>query len=139
MNEILVKEDTSTEIAIIEEPISQAQEDFDTARDQLIDLIAIGKEGLETTLDLVKGSESPRAIEVFATLLRTLSDMNMGLIDIHRKKDGALGINNQNGGNGIPTTDNSNNVTQNLFVGSTEDLARMLSEIEQAKTIKTIN
>lgn len=113
---------------------SQAQEDFETSRESMQDLIAMGMKGLDVALNLVKESDSPRAIETFATLLKTVSDINMNMIHIHSKKN-SVGTSSTEL---VPLQDNSNNVTQNLFVGSTNDLSRMLKEITEAN-IKNIN
>lgn len=132
----IISIDSDEEEEIIE--VSQAQEDFDFARASLQDLISKGMEGLDTALNLVKESDSPRAIEVFATLLKSVSDINMNMIQIHQKKNSAGIGTSQNTMDAIPLTDNSNNVQQNIFVGSTNDLSRMLKEINDAN-IKNIN
>ena len=90
--------------------------DEEMARLALRDMIAKGKEAVENALMLAQGTESPRAYEVLAQMLKTVSDSSKDLLMLQKiKKD--IGKAERAGS---PRTQN------NLFVGSTTDLMKAL-------------
>ena len=94
---------------------------FDYIRENLQELIARGKEAIDELLLIAKQSQHPRAFEVVATLLKTVSDMNAELMATHKKK---ADIDSKNG---VPAhTKGISTVTNNLFVGSTAELQAFL-------------
>ena len=97
-------------------------ENFEYAQRNLQSIIEQGKEALGEMIMIAKASESPRAFEVAANLLKTLSDINAQLIDTTLKKH-ALDPNNVNQG---PST-----VNNNLFL-STADLLKMIKATPDA-------
>jgi hypothetical protein len=99
---------------------SLADLDFDYIRENLKDLIAKGKDSVDELLVIAKQSQHPRAFEVIATLLKTISDMNAELMATHKKKA------DLETKTGIPHTKGVSNVTNNLFVGSTAELQAYL-------------
>ena len=108
------------------EIISQANEkvenDYDTARTNLRELLTTGKAALEHALEVAKSSEHPRAFEVVGNLMKQLADVNQQLLDIHqqRKKLDEPAKGSQ-----------GNNVTNNsIFVGSTAELQKVLKEMK---------
>jgi hypothetical protein len=122
-------EDTSTELAEIGS-ISDIEEDYQKTRTNIYDLLEKGKEGLEVALSMVSATESPRSIEVFSTLLRTLADTNLQLLEIQKKhhdmsvatkviqQENATNINNQT-------------INQTVFAGTTSDLAKLLATMKE--------
>ncbi len=89
--------------------------DFQYARENLYNLIEIGTDGLDELLEIAKQSEHPRAFEVVQQTIGQLTTTNKELINLHKtKKD----IKADKGG---PTS-----VNNNLFVGSTAELQKML-------------
>ena len=71
---------------------------------------------IETTLELAKASEHPRAFEVVGQLTKTLVDANNNLLDIQKKVKE------------LSRESSPQNVTNALFVGSTSDLQKLLKE-----------
>ena len=101
-------------------PLVNGQEDetdFQYARENLYNLIERGQDGLEELLEIAKQSQHPRAFEVVGQMIDKLANTNKELLNLHKtKKD----IKVEKGG---PTS-----VNNNLFVGSTADLQKMLKQ-----------
>jgi len=90
--------------------------DFDYARGNLINIIEKGNQALDGILDVADMSQHPRGYEVVATLINSLASVNKDLVDLNKKKKE---LDQQN---------NSTNITNNLFVGSTAELQKLLKE-----------
>lgn len=117
----------SNDIAVIDQ-ISDKEEDYQKTRTNIYDLIEKGKEGLEVALAMVQSTESPRSIEVFSTLLKTLADTNLQLLEIQKKKQD-MAINA--GGNDSDTNIKNQTINQTaIFAGTTSELAKLLSEMK---------
>ena len=103
--------------------------DYEYSRQTFYELIEKGKDALDLAIEIAQQSEHPRAIEVLSGMIKNVGDVNDKLMDLNKKnKD----INKSD----IPmkaegTTNN------NLFIGSTTDLQRMLQDVE--KTAKPAN
>ena len=92
-----------------------SETDFQYARENLYNLIERGTDGLEELLEIAKQSEHPRAFEVVQQTIGQLTTTNKELLNLHKtKKD----MRTEKGG---PTS-----VNNNLFVGSTAELQKML-------------
>ena len=105
----------------IENPVNEKRDldqDYKTVRSNLKNIITTGSEAIENILQVATETESPRAYEVAAQMIKTVADANKDLVDLHKKlKD----INKE--------TNNVKNVTNNaLFVGSTKELQMMMKE-----------
>ena len=91
--------------------------DYDFSRGQYHNLIEKGNEALEELLAVAKESESARAYEVTAQLVRTLSDTTKELLELQKtKKEIEKEIKD-------PKT-----VNNSLFIGSTKELQDLLLE-----------
>ena len=90
--------------------------DFDYARGNLINIIEKGNEALDGILDVAGMSQHPRGYEVVATLINSLASVNKDLVDLSKKKKE------------LDQQDNSTNITNNLFVGSTAELQKLLKD-----------
>jgi len=96
--------------------------DYDFSRDQYHTLIEKGNEALEELLAVAKESESARAYEVTAQLVRTLSDTTKELLELQKtKKDIEKDVKD-------PHT-----VNNSLFIGSTKELQDLLLEKNNGK------
>ena len=117
LNEIL---NVDQELVEVNEPDIQTQipndisKDYDFARQNLYDVIDKGNQALDYLLELAKESEHPRASEVVGQLTKTLVDANNNLLDIQKKVKE------------LSKTESPKSVTNALFVGSTNDLQRLL-------------
>lgn len=92
--------------------------DFEFARRTYYDLIVKGSEALEEMMEVARATEHPRAFEVLSGMMKHVADVNGNLLDLHKKKKD---YHKQDKPKEIPQTTNNN-----LFVGSTTDLQRML-------------
>ena len=100
---------------------SDEENDYKYARDNFYNVIEKGTDALEQMLDVAKASEHPRAYEVVATLMKTLVDANKDLVSMGEKK-----AKDKENGDG----QSNKAVTNNLFVGSTSELQKMLKELK---------
>ena len=92
--------------------------DYKYARENLYEIIENGSHALNELVEIAKSSEHPRAFEVVASLMKTLTDANKDLLEIQSKVK-KLKQDDE-------TQKGPNNVTNALFVGSTTDLQNML-------------
>lgn len=101
----------------------EAERDIDFARENYIDLISKGSEAVNELLEIAKQSQHPRAFEVVANLLKTTSELNTDLVNLHKKR--------QELQKDKPSaTPKGGTVNNNLFVGSTAELHKMLANIK---------
>jgi hypothetical protein len=92
--------------------------DYVLARRTFRDLIDKGNDAIEGISDLAKQSESPRAYEVMATLMKTVAETTKDLFDLQkRKKDLA-------GGNEKKLDETAITVERAVFVGTTAELLK---------------
>jgi len=92
--------------------------DFEFARRTYYDLLVKGSEALEEMMEVARATEHPRAFEVLSGMMKNMADVNGNLLDLHKKKKE---YHKEDKPKEIPQTTNNN-----LFVGSTSDLQRML-------------
>lgn len=92
--------------------------DFEYSRQIYHDLLAKGSEALEDMMDVARATEHPRAFEVLSGMMKNMADINGNLLDLHKKKKDIRKSDVKE----LP----AGNTTNNLFVGSTADLQRML-------------
>ena len=95
-----------------------ANNDFEYARQIYHDLLAKGSESMEEMMEVARATEHPRAFEVLSNMMKNISDINGNLMDMHKKKKDF----EQKEQRALPQGQTTNNV----FVGSTSDLQRML-------------
>ena len=95
------------------------QNDFDYARENLMDVIGKGQEALFDLMDVARQSQHPRAYEVLSNMMTTLVGANKDLLDLQAKKKKLL--------EAEPEANNQQ-VTNNLFVGSTAELQKMIDQ-----------
>jgi len=93
------------------------ENDFELVRRIKHGLLVKGEEALEDMIEVARATEHPRAYEVLSGMLKNVSDAGDSLIDIHKKKHDM----EKKDIPAIPSTTNNN-----VFVGSTTDLQRML-------------
>lgn len=91
--------------------------DYKEARTNLKDVIGKGKEALENLLTMAKDLDSPRAYEVVGQLIKTISDVNKDLLDIHKRNKDIRG----------EAASPSTVVNNAVFIGSTADLQAIIN------------
>jgi hypothetical protein len=105
---------------------SDAESDYNLARTTFRNLITQGNLALEDMKKLARESESPRAYEVFATMIKTISESTKDLYDLQKKTKELKQI------NGKPTQpDGAINVERAVFVGTTSDLLKRVKAEKQ--------
>lgn len=92
--------------------------DFEYARRVKHDLLAKGSEALDDMIEVARSTEHPRAYEVLSTLMKNVGEVSDSLLDLHKKKKD---FKKTDEFVALPGTTNNN-----VFVGSTTDLQRML-------------
>jgi hypothetical protein len=103
--------------AVIEQKkITQVDADFEFARENLMDVINKGQEAL---MDVARQSQHPRAYEVLSTMMNTMVGASKDLLDLQAKKKKLL----EDDPAATPQQ-----VTNNLFVGSTAELQKYLKQ-----------
>ena len=93
------------------------EQDYEYSRDTYYDLIEKGRESLELMIEVARESEHPRAFEVLSGMIKGIADVNDKLMDLNKKQKELTKED-------TPTESTTTN--NNLFVGSTTDLQRML-------------
>lgn len=101
---------------------SEEERDYKYARENFYNVIEKGTDALEQMLDVARASEHPRAYEVVSTLMKTLVDANKDLVKMGDDKRKA---------EAIPEQQDNKTVNNNLFVGSTADLQKMLRDMKE--------
>ena len=101
--------------------------EYGEVRCNIKDVIDNSKVAIEGILKVASETDSPRAYEVVSQLLKTASEANKDLIDLHKQmKD-------------LEKDDTIKKVTNNaFFVGSTKELQEMIQKQIPAKKVKKI-
>tara|TARA_Y100001937_G_scaffold32260_2_gene46098 strand:- start:1130 stop:1633 length:504 start_codon:yes stop_codon:yes gene_type:complete len=127
-NKDIVIEDKKSDLAINDNDSNQ-EEDYNLVRNNLKLIIETGQSAMEGILNVASEGESPRAYEVVSQLIKSVSDANKDLLDLHKKmkdleKD-------------VGTKQTAGSITNNaIYVGSTKDLQRLIKDSKvEADTI----
>lgn len=92
------------------------KDDYEFSRATYKDLITTGTLSLDTLAELARESEHPRAFEVLSNSIKNIGDVTDKLMNLQKQKKD---LNKED--------DEQRKVTNNnVFVGSTEELQRML-------------
>jgi len=95
--------------------------DYNYSRQTYYDLIEKGRESLDLMIEVARESEHPRAFEVLSGMIKNVSDVNDKLMDLNKK-------NKDISAEEIKKIEQT---TNNLFVGSTAELQRMLQDNDE--------
>lgn len=106
-----------------DEKHENVDDDFEYSRRTYYDLIEKGQGALEEMMEVAKQLEHPRAFEVVSGMIKNISDVNDRLMDLHKKKKD---YNKKDTPKSVDGTTNNN-----LFVGSTVELQRMLQDMNK--------
>jgi len=117
---------TSQEVSTISpimETATDTQTDYDLTRQTIRALMRKGEEALDELLFVAKQSESPRAYEVVAGMIKNISEVTKELIDLQKKmKD----LNEES----LKSTGGLN-VQNAVFVGSTAELQKLIRQSKE--------
>ena len=93
------------------------KDDYEFSRKTYKDLIYTGTRSMDVLAELARESEHPRAFEVLAQTIKNIGDTTEKLMSLQNKKKDLT----------ADETEKQKNVTNNnMFVGSTTDLQRLL-------------
>jgi len=110
---------------VVEETLTDDTiDDYNLSRKTFRDLINKGNSAIEGITDLARESESPRAYEVLATLMKTVSETTKDLYDLQKKTKELKENKNR------PQDDQRINVEKAVFVGSTAELLKRVKSNE---------
>lgn len=101
-------------------------DDYEYSRATYYELIEKGKESLGDMMQVAASTEHPRAYEVLGSLIKQISDVNDRLMDLNKKRKEIK--RKEEDTKALP----GGTVTNNLFVGSTTDLQRMILDQQKA-------
>ena len=96
--------------------------DVNTARDNLHDAVVVAHQAVQDMLNIAQQSQHPKAYEALNSLIKTYADISMGLADLQLKNQRL-----QNNAQPKEETE-AQVVNNNLFVGSTAELLKMLED-----------
>lgn len=99
-----------------------AKADFETARANILTMIENGQEAMFKLTEIATQSQHPRAFEVLAKMMETMLQANKDLMELQkdiREIDTA----------DSPINDKAKTINNNLFVGSTAELQKMIKQI----------
>lgn len=101
-----------------------ATKDFEYARTNIHEMINEGKEAMFKLAEIAASSQHPRAFEVYAKLMDTMMNANERLLDLQEKIREIKHADS-------PINEKAKSVTNNLFVGSTAELQKMIKDMNK--------
>jgi hypothetical protein len=108
---------------------NSAKTDFEMARANVYEVIQNGLTAIDKLSQIADQSQHPRAFEVLSGLMKTMLDANKDLLELQKK---IREIDNVDS----PTNQEAKAVTNNLFVGSTAELQKMIENMRNGTTEK---
>ena len=102
--------------------------DYNYSRQTYYDLIEKGRESLDLMIEVARESEHPRAFEVLSGMIKNVSEVNDKLMDLNKK-------NKDISADDIKKIEAT---TNNLFVGYTAELQRMLQDNDEMSNVVDI-
>lgn len=105
---------------------SQQENDLDFARENLYDAVVKSQAAVEDMIQIAQQSQHPKAYEVLNSLIKTFADVSSGIADLQIKKQKLQGKQSD--------SDENKTVNNNLFVGSTAELQKMLQDLKSSDT-----
>ena len=101
-----------------------ASNDFEMARANIHEIINDGKDAMFKLAEIASSSQHPRAFEVYAKLMDTILNANKELLNLQTKIREIKHADS-------PTNEKAKTITNNLFVGSTAELQKMIKEMKK--------
>lgn len=109
-----------------------ATTDFEAVRSNLYSIIEKGNKAINGILHVASEGDSPRAYEVVSQLIKSVADANKDLLQLHKQLKEIK--------NDTPaSTQSAQNITnQSIFVGSTNELQKLLKgKMQELKQIES--
>lgn len=109
---------------------SESESDINLAQSNFKDLITKGNDTLVSLMAMAKSTDHPRAYEVLTQLLVAISQINKDLIESHKQKAEITAIKEGGQSSMFPQAGGAQSVTNQLFVGSTAELSKLISKLQ---------
>ena len=106
--------------------------DFEFVRQTQYDLLVKGSSALEAMMDVARATEHPRAYEVLSNMMKNVADISNNLLDLHKKQKDY----HKEEREALPPPGQT---TNNVFIGSTSDLQRMLLNKDNEESDKVVD
>jgi len=116
-------EATSPTVIPIDQPSGDLESDFEEARMALKRSLTYNETAIQGILAIAQNSDNPRAFEVAGQLIKSMAEGAKDIMGVQEKKKKIDKLDGKASGNGV---------TNNLFVGSTSELLKMINK-EQEK------
>jgi len=97
-------------------------DDYTFSRDTYKDLISTGMGSLDALAEIARESEHPRAFEVLSKSIKDIGDVTDKLMSLQKNKQDLVGKKEE---------ERSKVTNNNMFIGSTTDLQRMLLDTDE--------
>lgn len=101
-----------------------AKQDFELARANIHGLLMNGNEAMEKLAQIADSSQHPRAFEVLAKLMDTMLNANEKLLSLQTKI-------REIDASDSPINEKAKTINNNLFVGSTAELQKVLKDMKK--------
>jgi hypothetical protein len=122
-----IRTDSAVKSLVAKAHDDSAKNDFEMARANIHEVIQNGLTAIDKLSQIADQSQHPRAFEVLSTLMKTMLDANKDLLELQKKireidaADSSI-------------NDEAKSITNNLFVGSTAELQKVISDMRNDKT-----
>lgn len=139
MNDLLANDVAPMELAEVEETATEIIEvlnqhgktdlrvDYDVARENIHRLLQTGDKAMQQLVGYIQsGNVSPRIVEVFADLVRTMAATNKDLVGLHKSVKDI----EEKHDSGSQKAGTINNI---MFKGTTEELFDLLESVDDKK------
>ena len=105
--------------------------DFNVARTNIHEIIQNGTFAIEKLSQIADQSQHPRAFEVLGGLYKVMLDANKDLMDLQKKVREIQAVDE-------PHNQDAKSITNNLFVGSTAELQKVLENMKNGTADKEL-
>jgi hypothetical protein len=105
--------------------------DFNIARTNIHEIIQNGTFAIEKLSQIADQSQHPRAFEVLGGLYKVMLDANKDLMDLQKKVREIQAVDE-------PHNQDAKSITNNLFVGSTAELQKVLENMKNGTADKEL-
>jgi hypothetical protein len=103
-----------------------AKSDFETARANILTMIDNGQDAMFKLAKIAETSQHPRAFEVLAKMMDTMLQANKDLMGLQKDIRELQAADS-------PMNDQAKTINNNLFVGSTSDLHKLLENVKNGQ------
>lgn len=118
-----------TAIVVYDAPMDAADSyDLESARQNIHHLLQKGNVALDELIMIARKGESIAGFEQVTKMIKALSDINKDLITVQEKKK-ILKIQDDK----KSTVNETSVINNNLYVGTTEDFAKVMEELDRKK------